>query len=227
MRSLSTAFLTAIKANVVTPILMVSIAFENETIYLWSGYGNLSWNGNTWTGTGTLGTVSNMAEVSDLSAQNIVLSLDGIPNELLSDVINTANQNNPVLIYLGFLSAGAIVSTPVLIFSGFTDVPTITCGPQTSSITISCENPLICLNLASNRVYSSSDQWIDYPNDQGFTFVPSIQDWNGNWGTAGGSNPASSGTSVSGTGSGTSGGVGNGPSPVKNPTGPVGRIPQP
>ena len=174
-------------------------------------------------------TVANLAEVSDLSAQNVTLMLEGIPNELVSDCINTANQNNAVSIYLGFMTtSGTLIASPVLIFSGNTDVPTITCGAQTSAISITCENPLVCLNLASNRVYSSADQWIDYPTDQGFSFVPAIQDWNGNWGTSGGNNPAASGTSVAGGGSGSSGGVGNGsgsspkmpPSARGIPTGP-------
>ena len=172
---------------------------------MWSGYGNLTWNGQTWTGTGTLGSIANLAQVSDLSAQSVTLLLSGIPNELVSDCISTANQNNSVKIWLGFLdpTTNAVISTPTMIFNGHTDVPTITCGALTSSITISCENPLICLNLASNRVYSNDDQWQDYPTDIGFTFVPAIQDWNGNWGTAGGTNPPASGTGAAGPGTGT------------------------
>ena len=216
MRSLSTGFQAAIAGQVVMPVILVSIQFSNETIYCWSGYGPLSWNGHTWSGLGYLGTIANLAEVSDLSAQNVTLMLEGIPNELVSDCINTANQSNAVQIYLGFMTtSNTLIADPVLVYYGQTDVPTITCGAQTSAISITCESPLVTLNQASNRVYSNADQWIDYPTDQGFTFVPAIQDWNGNWGTSGGNNPASSGSSIGGGGNGTTSGVGNGTTPLK------------
>jgi hypothetical protein len=169
---------------------------------VWSGLGNLIWNGQTWSGVGNLGGISGVTASNLIQAQSVILTLNGIPSALLTDVISNCNQTYAVQIYFGFLSAGAVVGSPILIFSGSMDVPTVTVSGETASISVSCENPLICLNLASNRTFTNDDQFIDFPTDIGFTFVPSIQDWNGNWGTSGGSNPSASGGSATPIGSG-------------------------
>jgi hypothetical protein len=206
MRSCSTAFLAEIQAPKVAPIYLVSMQFSSGTIYVWSGIGSVTWNGQTWLGIGNLGGISSIPSTELIQAQSIALTLNGIPSALLADAISGCNQTYAVNVYFGFLNPyGAIIGDPVLVFSGSMDVPTVTISGETASISITCENPLISLNLASNRTFTNDDQFIDYPTDMGFTFVPAIQDWNGNWGTSGGSNPGSSGGSqaVSGGGSGT------------------------
>jgi hypothetical protein len=40
--------------------------------------------------------------------------------------------------------------------------------------------------VASARRYTQDDQQINYSGDNGFLFVPAIQEWNGAWGTPGG-----------------------------------------
>jgi hypothetical protein len=202
MRSLTTNFLAQIAAPHVKPCLFVSMQFSTGTIYAWSGYGSVTWNSQTWTGVGGFGAIGGMTETTDVAAQSLTLSLNGIPSTMVSNVINSANQTYSVNIYFGFLDgSGNVIANPILVFNGTTDVPTITCGPETSDITVTCESPLIRLNLASNRIWSSNDQFIDYPTDNGFGFVPAIQDWDGNWGTNGGQNPSMSGRAL-GTGSG-------------------------
>jgi hypothetical protein len=211
MRSVSSSFLVQIASPNVQPCLFVAMEFTSGTIYCWSGYGTVSWNSLTWTGVGGFGAISGMSATNKVQAQSLTLSLNGIPSAMVSNVINEANQTYSVNIYFGFLSNGSIVSSPIQVFSGATDVPTITCGPVTSDISVTCESPLIRLTLASNRIWTSNDQFLRYPTDNGFGFVPAIQDWDGNWGTNGGQNPAMSGRALgSGSGSGSSAGVGSG-----------------
>jgi hypothetical protein len=207
MRSLTTSFLAQIAAPNVRPILLVSMQFATGTIYCWSGSGSVTWNSQTWTGVGGFGAISGLSEVNKVQATSLVLSLNGIPSAMVNNVINEANQTYAANIYFGFLDgSGNIIANPILVFQGATDIPTITCGPIVSDISISCESPLIRLELASNRVWTSNDQYLNYPTDQGFGFVPALQAWDGNWGTNGGQNPvaiigSSGGNAGVGTGS--------------------------
>lgn len=231
MRNCTEAFLAEIQAANVVPVFFVILGFGDSEpssggspLYICTGVGPITWNGQTWQGMGTLGSISAISEVNNITAQSITLTLNGIPNALISDALFFCNQSNPVTIYFGFMSVtnnvmpGTILGNPVMIFQGAMDVPTIAVGPETSSISISCENALLRLNMASNRTYTTDDQFMDFPGDYGFTFVASLQDWNGDWGTSGGNNPAASGgASATPAAAGSSGSTVNPAPPV--PTG--------
>ncbi len=47
--------------------LFVSIEHPDGTGYFWSGIGTRTWNGQTWTGTGVLGTVTPVKHSSDIA----------------------------------------------------------------------------------------------------------------------------------------------------------------
>jgi hypothetical protein len=220
MKSLTSDVITELSASSVQPIYLVEIDFADGPAYLWSGIGTVSWNGHSWLGVGSLGSISAVTEANEVSPQSITLTMSGIPSDLLAEAISECRQNTAVNIWFGFLnSSGAIIADPSQCFAGHVDVPTVTEGAETSVISITAENPLIDLNRSSNRRYTMDDQFIDYPTDQGFSFVPSIQAWSGLWGKAGGSNPTKSGggggsvvtsTPGGGAGGGRPGGGGGG-----------------
>jgi hypothetical protein len=53
-RNLTAGMITEVQAENVRPILLFEGVMESGTVYYWTGYGNLSWNAQTWVGTGTL-----------------------------------------------------------------------------------------------------------------------------------------------------------------------------
>jgi hypothetical protein len=186
-RDLTADFKVEIEGRLVRPIIFVFLDFVADPVYIWSGVGTVSWNGHTWLGVGNLGGVSAVQETADTIAQNITLSLSGIPTEYLSDVIEAVQQNTDVQVWFGFLADdNSIVADPYQVFWGHIDVPTVTEGADTSTVSITCENPLIDLQRSANRRYTPDDQKIDYPTDKGFEYVASIQEWDGTWGKAGG-----------------------------------------
>ena len=71
---------------------------------------------------------------------------------------------------------------PFTIFDGIMDKMDIQDSGETATITVHCESALIALQNAKERRYTSEDQKIDFPNDLGLDFVPSIQDLNIVWG---------------------------------------------
>jgi hypothetical protein len=178
------AFVAAAQAAYVKPIILVQVNFTTGPVYIWSGIGSKSWNGNTYAGVGQFGMISSVEEGSDVHARGIVLSLSGIDPTLLGDVLNDYQQGLPVLVHLGLLdpSTGNIISNPICSFSGRTDQPTIDVSGESAKISIACENRLVEMNTSVERRYTNEDQQIDHPGDLGFAFVNAIQNVTVYWG---------------------------------------------
>jgi hypothetical protein len=171
----------------IKPALFIEIAFENETIWLWSGVGTITPAGppagettfpygQAFLGMGWLGQISQVPEVTDVVAQNVTLTLSGIPSELLGDAINYVRQNSIATIWLGFLDANnKVIADPTQSFQGHLDVPTVTEGSETCTLSITAENPLVDLNRAPNRRFTDVDQQFKYSGDLGFSAVTALQ----------------------------------------------------
>ena len=179
----TSAFVAALDANVLRPAIFVSMAFANETLYLWSGTGTVTWNGISWSGVGTLGSIASVEEGSTVQARGTVLTLSGIDPQLLGDSLSDLQQGLPVTVWLAlFDSTPAIIANPVIVFQGRMDQPTITMDGTTATIQINCESRLIDMNVPAERRYTNEDQQRDYPNDRGFEFVNAIQEMTLYWG---------------------------------------------
>jgi hypothetical protein len=193
-RSLSTAVLAAIASKTVTLALFAELAFADNTIYAFSGVGTITPAGppanpastfpygQTFTGLGWLAKVSAVPQTTKIQAQNVTLSLSGIPSNLLLEAINQVRITGVATLWLGFFnSSGALIADPVQLFSGTMDVPSLTDAGDTSTISISCENSLLSLNLAPNRQFDDADQQIYHPGDLGFSFVDKLLNLNLFW----------------------------------------------
>lgn len=197
MITVSTDFGDAIASKRIFPIFLAAIEFSSGTGYFWTGIGSISWGGQTWVGMGDLVGVSAIQQDNAVQANNITLSVNGIPSDLISKALTECRQNFAVSVYFGLLDdTGALIADPIRRFSGQMDVPTVQDGGDTCTISLTAENLLIALQRASNRRYTHADQTIDFSTDLGFNYVPSIQEWSGVWGKAG---PGGLGANKSGT----------------------------
>ena len=177
------AFITALAQAMIRPAFFVQATFATATLYLWTGRGNVSWNGQTWVGVGTLGTVSTIEEGSTVEARGITLTMSGIDATALSDVLNEVQQGLPALVYFGLFDESlALIPNPVTAFAGRMDQPTLDVDGTTASISIACESRLVDMNTQAERRYTQEDQQRDYPNDEAFQFVNGIQSKTLYWG---------------------------------------------
>lgn len=186
-RTLSTSVLAAIAASQVSPVLFAVVAFADNTYYLFGGIGTLTPAGpasnplstfpygETFTGLGWLVKLSSIPATNKVQAQNITLALSGIPSTLVSEAINQVRITGTATIFLGFYnSSGALLEDPIQVFAGGLDVPTLSDGGDTCTLSITCENPLLSLNLAPNRRFDDADQQIYHPGDLGLSFVDAL-----------------------------------------------------
>jgi hypothetical protein len=161
----------------VRPAQFVELSFVSSTVYVWSGRGEIVWDGQTWLGVGQFGGLSSIEEGTNVQARGIVLTLSGIDLTLLTGLLTDYRQGLPVLVYLGFFdpTSGALVASPICAWAGRTDQPTLTVSGDAATLSVACENRLVEMNVSVDRRYTAEDQNLDYPGDVGFSFVPSIQ----------------------------------------------------
>ena len=181
-RSLPTGFGTLTDQPVFRPVFLVELQWVSGTIRFWNGYGNISWGGNVFTGTGHLGGISSLGETSDLSANGVTLSLSGIPTSLILNALEDDSQGRPGKVWIAGMDAtGAFGADPYLIFDGFISTCPMEENGDTSTIQVKLEKELIDRRL-NNRRYTHEDQQIDYPGDLIFKFVAGLWDKEVTWG---------------------------------------------
>ena len=182
-RPMTTAYTVAVTSAMLRPALFVEAHFVTGPIYVWTGLGTIEWNGQTWIGIGTLGTVSTIEEGSTVEAKGITLTLSGIDPTLIADVLGEFQVGLPAIVTLGlFDDTGTLIPDPVCCFSGKMDQPTIDVSGPTATIAINCESRLVELNVAVDRRWTNEDQQVDFPGDLAFQFVNGIQDAQIYWG---------------------------------------------
>lgn len=181
-RGLQSGMESAVEATQVRPFILVDLMFSTP-IYLWSGYGDLSYT-NTYLGVGELLGLKEIQESQDLGANGLQIDLSGINGTtLLTKALSEEYQGKTVTVRLGARdSSGSIISDPIVVYSGFMDVMVINEGVEESTISLSVENKLISLSKTKERRYTSNDQRSDYPSDKGFDYVASIAEKTINWG---------------------------------------------
>lgn len=174
-RDLDTPTQGQVTSLAVTVGFLLQITFNTGVYYLCTLPNNLSWNNQTWVGTGSFGSVGQIAEGSNIQAYGTTVTLSGIDPTLLADSLNDIQIGAPALLYLAFFnSSNSLVTNPTCVFSGLVDKPSIQCGSDTVSIGINLESPMIRLQRGSFRRYTAADQHINNPGDTGFNWVPSL-----------------------------------------------------
>jgi hypothetical protein len=181
--SLTSGMLAVTLSGTLTPVIFVQINTGGGNIYVWSGYGNISWNGHTWTGIGDLGGVSGVTELNKVQAQGVNFTLNGVDLALVSLALQSLQRYLPAYLWIGALDSNFnVVADPYLTFNGRVDTAQIVSAGPTASISVTAEGRLIAMRNTRWRRYTDQDQRIERPTDGGYTFVDTIQDaiihWN-------------------------------------------------
>lgn len=180
--------------------LAVKAEFDTETIRLWSGDYDLSFDGGTYTGVGTLLSVSNIEDTLELKSSGLSVALAGMDATVLDLALTENYQNRFITVYLGYLSGGTDTTVGTMtLFKGRMQSMVINDDPNGSTITVDAENRLIDLQRPSNLRYTKESQQYISAGDTCFDRVQSLQDKEIIWGR-----------SSSNTGAGTGGSGGGG-----------------
>ena len=177
-RTVPAALLTALAQKEVEPFYAVEIAFDSGTVRLWTGYGDRTINSNTYTGAGSLLNIEGLAEVADLSAKAITISLSGVAQELVSAALQEPYQRRRCKVFFGAVNVADVVE----VFTGSLNTMPIEDSGETSVITATVDSKLVETEKASNLRYTSEGQKSRYSGDTFFDYVSAIQDAEIVWG---------------------------------------------
>lgn len=188
-RNLTTDMKLEIAKEVISPVFLVTMAFDDGDLNLWTGYGDLVWNSTTFTGTGTLLGIDRIEEAADLRAVGVNFTMSGVPAELRSIALDaSANiQGGEVTVWVGlrWKSNGGVyglVADPHQVFKGRMDVMTVRDDGRNCTIQLSAESVLVDLERPRRRTYTPEDQAVDYTGDTFFDYVAGLQDKTIEWG---------------------------------------------
>lgn len=200
------AIQSALEASEIQPLFAVQLMLDTQPLYFWTGLGDLTIDGITYVGTGQFLAISEMEETAEIAAKGAVITLSGIPSELLSLAISTPYQGRLCKILFGAINSnkqylkqenGDFVLTEaggriditdgydapaINLFTGYIDKMDIDEGPETSTIAMSIESRLIDLERPRIFRFSDQNQKTRYPTDKGLEFVEDLQDKKFNWG---------------------------------------------
>ena len=91
-RDLTVAFVTALADQSLRPVIFFEGQFATGWVRIWSGLGEVSWNGESWAGAGSLLGLGPLGETGEVVAGGTAVSLSGVPLDLVQMAIEEARQ---------------------------------------------------------------------------------------------------------------------------------------
>lgn len=177
-RTVPAAILNALQQDTVEPYYAVEAQFTGGTVRLWTGYGDRTIEGNTYTGAGSLINISGLEEVADLSSRSITVTLSGLDDEILTLALSEPYQRRTLRVLFGIIGATDVVE----VFSGFMNTMSIEDTADNGTVSVLVDSRLVELERASNRRYTSESHKARYPSDTFFDYVADLQDKQITWG---------------------------------------------
>lgn len=184
---LDSSLIAALDDDVIYPAFLFEGEFADGWVRCWTGLGDRSYDGNTYTGIGWLIGMSSMEETTDIKAAGITVSLNGVPSEVVSIALQSLRQNKAGRVYVALDQADGTNIGTFKYFEGRLDVGQIDERAETATVLLNYESRLIDLERASQRRYTNEDQQQEYPGDRGMEYAAGLADVSIVWGGPGAS----------------------------------------
>lgn len=153
-RTIPSSLLSVLGNAEIEPFYAVEMQFDSGTMRIWTGYGDKSIGGQTYTGTGNLLKIEGLEETSDLSAAGTTLTLSGLDSTIITYALTEEYQGRLAKIFWGVNG----VSDVIEVFSGYMDQMIIQDQGDSSTIQLTLESRLIVLERPNIRRYTSESQ---------------------------------------------------------------------
>ena len=161
----------------------IKAEFDTSTIALWSGLEDLTIDGLDYIGAGSLMTISDVEESTELKSSGITIVISGMDSTVLTYALEEHYQNRPITVFMGYTMGGANESAGTLtLFKGRMTTLAINDTPDGATITLDAENRLVDLSRPSHYRYTKESQNYLFPNDVGLNRVNLLQDKEIVWG---------------------------------------------
>lgn len=157
--------------------LLCEIAYP-APLRVWTGRGNLSWDDKLWLGIGRLGNVSAVEERLGTRANQVVLTLSGVPQEQLAASLADETPREVTLSVALFTVDGggvwSVVPDPEVLVAGETDVHEIVEEDPTATVRVYVDTLMSRLTTLSVLRYTVEDHQRLFPEEEFFEFAESV-----------------------------------------------------
>jgi hypothetical protein len=207
-----------VELDEIFPFFAIELMFDQRSIsfggadvevgplYFWTGLGDITIGGITYTGAGQFLQISNVTETADLRAAGATVVMSGLPTDVISLALQEPYQGRIARIKFGMMNAnkgnaeeegGGLFTQEdtgnldfsegdpavlIPLFIGYMDQMNISEGPDEATVTLSLENKLIDLEVTKTRRYTSEFAKQRDSGDKAFDYVNDLQNRTLNWG---------------------------------------------
>ena len=161
----------------------VKAEFDTDDILVWTGNDDLVINSETYTGAGSLLSISSVEDTLDLKPTGISIALSGMDADVLNMALTENYQNRDISVFMGFLMGGSNEVAGVLkVFAGRMMSLDVSDSLDGAVVGITAENRLIDLERPSNLRYTAESQKFIDSGDTSLNRVQQLQDKQIAWG---------------------------------------------
>lgn len=164
--------------------LLVRGRFDSGDFAMFTGYGEVVWDGVTYLGAGEMISIGEVAETNGDGSGGLTITLSGISPEVIALAELEPFQRRRVTVYLAVLDASGSVLGADVFFDGIADNISSNDNPVAPSVTLTCEQRSFDLNRPRPFKYLPEDQKKRHTGDTFFDLVQGIQNIEGKWGDA-------------------------------------------
>mgnify|MGYP000049982667 CR=1 FL=1 len=185
-QGLDASIVNRLGANEQNIFFAVKAEFDTDDILIWTGTDDLVIASETYIGAGSLLSISNVEENTELKSNGLSVGISGMDATIVNYALTETYQNRPITVFLGYQMGGTNeVAGTLTLFKGRMTSLVIVDSPQGSTVTIDAENRLVDLDRPCNFRYTKESQNFLHSGDTGFNRVASLQDKEIKWGQQG------------------------------------------
>jgi len=183
MSRLTTAYVNALKAPTINLAYFARFFFRSGTVRMWTGYGNITWDSQTWAGTGQLASIDRIDESAEVEAPGFSFSLTGIPSEILALASAEQYRYRKCELWQAVMNDEfTAVTASVRLFGGNMSHMLLADSGASGNVTLFAENELARLNQKNEIRYTDEHQRALFPTDTGLRFIHNTVDTAVFWG---------------------------------------------
>ncbi len=173
-RGFTTGALAQVNAEANEPAHLYEVYLDAGTVYATDSYRPIVWGGNSYAADGQALDFQGVHESTDPQISTATVTLSGVDETWLSNVLSHQYLNRRLVIYELFIdSTGALVADPNIIFDGSMDAPTISEDPTSNTCTVSLSAASVesALLQLPGRHTNDVEQQMYYPGDTCFRWM--------------------------------------------------------
>lgn len=186
MRTYTTAVQSALSLDYVIMAALVTMQFDSGTLRVTNCPYTLTVSAQTYVGLGALGEITGINETSDLSAEQVKLSLSGANSAIIAAALTENPQNRPITIQAAiFTGSYTLIADPTTIWDGTMDNFEINdYGGQNAQVILNAVHFLADRDRPRLGRFNDADHRAiaSHSGDLGFEYVETMTDITLRWG---------------------------------------------